>query len=148
MGILSIGGDGSPRDFDPDEYVTHRDEKHGEDVAEDEVSDNEVEDLAERVGPDVDAETDVRALFEHYDEVEEKHPGRGDEDGKHPDEEYHESSTPLRDLALQRPPDGKESGTIQIFVKTTLFYHSSREILLFECSSVRNIHLLLYQHSV
>lgn len=106
MRVLRVGGDGPSPDFDPDEDVAHCDEDHGENVTEDEVSYNEVQDFADGVGPDVQAEAYVGVVVEDHYEVEEEHPGRGDEDGEDPDEDDHQPRTAFGDLAFQRPPDG------------------------------------------
>lgn len=108
MSVLRLTRYITPPDLDPDEDITHGDEKHRQDVAEDEIANDEVEDLAEGVGPDVEAELDVRVVLEDRDQVEGEHPGDGDEDGEDPDEHDHEPCAPLRDLALQRPPDRQE----------------------------------------
>lgn len=97
---MSIGGNRAPGDLDPDEDVAHGNEDHGKDVAEDEVSDDKVEDFAKGVGPDVYAEANVGTFFEHDDQVEEEDPGSSDDDSEDPNEDDHHPSPSLGDLAF------------------------------------------------
>lgn len=63
----------------------------------------------------------MRVVVEHYDEVEEEHPGSGDADGEDPDENYHHACAALGDLAFQGPPNGQESVTRKINVNFKVF---------------------------
>lgn len=116
LSILGIGWNGPSPNLDPDEDVAHGDEYHGEDVAEYEVSDNKVEDFAQGVRPDVEAETDVRAVFEHCHQVKREHPWGGHHDSEDPDKDDHHSRATFGDLTFEGPPYCQKSATIENFV--------------------------------
>lgn len=94
---------------DPYEDITEGYQDHGQDVAEQQVGDKEVQTAVQSFRPHFQTQEDIRRIVEDDHQVEEQGPGDRRGEGDYPDDEDHEAGPPLGDLALEGPPDCKKS---------------------------------------
>lgn len=108
MSVFALGGDGSPPDADPYHDVAEQDEKERQQVAEDDIGQNEIQVLIPLARPFFQTETNLRAGREGAHQMKVKWPWNGRCQGDDPNKQDDESGTTSGDLKSHRETDGQD----------------------------------------
>jgi len=109
LSVLGVCGYVSAPHLDPYEDVAERYEDHWQHVTEGQVADQKEQRAILRMWPCLQAEPQIRIVVVNGDQIEKQQPGRRHRQSDEPDHHDHHASAPLRDLALERPPNRQES---------------------------------------
>lgn len=109
MSVFALGGDGSPPDSDPYHDVAEQDEKERQQVAKDDVGQNEIQVLIPLAGPFFQTETNLWAGRKGAHQMKVKWPWNGRCQGDDPNKQDDEAGTASGDLKSHRETDGQDS---------------------------------------